>query len=209
MNVDELKNVKKVKIFIDNKKIDGEIVEVDKWGKMTISVLSEIKTIPVELGKRGEIFFEKDSQNFFVSGKIFSQGIKKLILIPDTDILEEKRKNERLETPFISVKLINKTGILHKEIVNGNILNISFSGVKIETNIPLKENTIYDIETTFNIKHKNYLFKAKCKLIFTKKVKNVFINGLKFIDIDPYSFQNLSIYIKALKHELGKDTLNY
>ncbi len=209
MKVDELKNVKKVKIFIDNKKIEGEIVEIDKWGKMIISVPSETKTIPVELGKRGEIFFEKDGKTHFISGKIFSQGIQRVVLLPETDVMDEKRKNERFETPFIPVKIKGKTGMFHIEEINGNILDISISGAKVETNSPLKENIIYDFETNFQIKHRAYPFFAKCKLKFTKKIRNVFINGLEFTEIEPFYYENLLKYIKFLKYELAKDTLNY
>jgi S-adenosylmethionine hydrolase len=75
----EIKEIKKVKVFIDNEKIEGEIIDVDKWGKMLIAVPPETKIIPVELGKRGEIFFEKNGIEFFISGKIFSQGIERML----------------------------------------------------------------------------------------------------------------------------------
>ncbi|MCM8804382.1 MAG: PilZ domain-containing protein [Candidatus Omnitrophica bacterium] len=209
MKVEDLKKIKKVSIFVDNEKINGEIIEIDKWGKMIISVPSEVKTIPVELGKRGEIFFEEEDKKFFISGKIFSQGIERMVFLPETDILTEKRKDERYEVPFLPAKLKTKTGILHKEEITGNIINISLSGAKIETQIPLKENFIYDFETTFYIRHKPYPFYAKVKLKHIKKVRNIFLNGINFIDIDYIYLENLKKYIKELKHELKKDSLNY
>lgn len=209
MRVEDLKKIKKVLIFVDNEKIKGEIIEVDKWGKMTINVPSGTKTIPVELGKKGEIFFEEEGKNFFISGKIFSQGTERMVFLPETDILTERREEERYEAPFIPAKLRLKTGLLHKEEITANVINISLSGAKIETQIPLKENVIYDFETTFYIKHKPYPFYAKVKLKYIKKVRNIFFNGINFIDIDYIYLENLKKYIKELKHELGKDTLNY
>lgn len=209
MRVEDLKKIKKVSIFVDNEKIKGEIVEIDKWGKMIISVPSETKTIPVELGKRGEIFFNEKEKVYFVSGKIFSQGTERMVFLPETDILTEKRKEERYETPFIPSKLRAKTGMLHREEITANIINISLSGAKVETQIPLKENVIYDFETTFYIKHKTYPFYAKVKLKYIKKVRNIFLSGINFIDIDYIYLENLKKYIKELKHELKKDTLNY
>ncbi|MCM8771898.1 MAG: PilZ domain-containing protein [Candidatus Omnitrophica bacterium] len=209
MNFEELKNIKKVIIFIENEKIEGELIEINKWGKMIISVPPRTKIIPVELGKRGEVFFEKDNKKYFVSGKIFSQGVERVVVLPETDILNERRKNERLETDFIPVKLVGKISLFHKEEINGNILNISLSGAKVETSMPLKEGVFYDFQTTFFIKKKPYSFSAKCKLKFMKKIRNLYLNGVEFIEIDPLSFEILNKYIKELKHELGKDTLNY
>jgi hypothetical protein len=209
VNLWEIKEIKKVKVFIDNEKIDGEIIDIDKWGKMLISVPSGIRTIPVELGKRGEIFFEKNGIEFFISGKVFSQGIKRILFLPETDILSEKRKKERFETPFIKCVLKKISGRLRKEIITGNILNISFSGVKIETNTSLDKNFTYELQTDFIIDHKNYSFSAKCKPVYTKKMRNVFICGFEFIEIDYLSFENLKKYIKELSHQLKKDALNY
>ena len=209
VNIREIKEIKKVKVFIDNEKIDGEIIDIDNWGKMLISVPLKTKTIPVELGKRGEIFFEKNGIEFFISGRVFSQGIERILFLPETDILSERRKKERFETPFIKCLLIKILGKFRKEIITGNILNISFSGVKIETNTPLDKNFTYELKTEFIIDHKNYSFNAKCKPVYTEKMRNVFICGLEFIEIDYLSSENLKKYIKALSHQLKKDALNY
>ncbi|MGC8976799.1 MAG: PilZ domain-containing protein [Candidatus Ratteibacteria bacterium] len=209
MKLEDLKRIKNVLIFIENEKIKGEILEIDKWGKMIISVPPGTKTIPVELGKRGEIFFEEGGKTFFISGKIYSQGIERMFFLPETDILTEKRKDERYEVPLIPAKLKVKIGLFHKEEISANIADISLSGAKIETGVPLKENLIYDFETIFHIKHKEYPFIAKVKLKHVKKLRNVFLNGINFVDVDYLSFENLKKYLKYLKHELGKDTLNY
>jgi len=209
MKIEDLKKIKNILIFIDNEKIKGEIIEVDKWGKMIISVPPETKTIPVEIGKKGEVFFEKEGKTFLISGKIYSQGVERMVFLPQTDILMERRKNERYEMPLIPVKLTAKTGFFHKEEISGSIIDISISGVKIETNVPLKENIIYDIETTFHIKRKSFPFFAKAKLKHIEKIRNIYLNGLNFINIDFISLENLKNYIKLLKHEIGKDALNY
>jgi hypothetical protein len=64
MKIEDLKKIKKILIFIDNEKIKGEIIEVDKWGKMIISASPETKTIPVEIGKRGKFFLKKRGKHF-------------------------------------------------------------------------------------------------------------------------------------------------
>jgi len=209
MKIEDLKKIKNILIFVDNEKIKGEIFEIDKWGKMIISVPPETKTIPVEIGKRGEIFFQEEGKNFLVSGKIYSQGIERMVFIPETDIIQERRKDERYEISLIPVKLTAKTGIFHKEELLGSITNISISGIKVETNVPLKENIIYNIETTFYIRRKPFQFFAKAKLKHKEKIRNVYLNGLNFVDIDPISLENLKKYIKYLKHEMMKDALNY
>ncbi|MGC9031777.1 MAG: hypothetical protein ACP5H7_03385 [Minisyncoccia bacterium] len=209
VKIKDLKEIKKVEIFLDNKKINGEIIDIDKWGKMIISVPPETTTIPIELGKRGEIFFEKGGKTFFISGKIYSQGIERMFFLPETDILTEKRKDERYEVPLIPAKLKVKTGLFHKEEILASIVDISISGARIEIGVPLKENLIYDFETIFHIKYKEYPFMAKVKLKHVKKIRNVFLNGINFVDVDYLSFENLKKYLKYLKHELGKDTLNY
>jgi len=209
MKIEDLKKIKNILIFIDNEKIKGEIIEIDKWGKMIISVPPETKTIPVEIGKRGEIFFQEGVKNFLISGKIYSQGIERMVFIPETDIIQERRKDERYEISLIPVKLTAKTGIFHKEELLGSITNISISGIKVETNVPLKENIIYNIETTFYIRRKPFPFFAKAKLKHKEKIRNVYLNGLNFVDIDPISLENLKSYIKYLKHEMMKDALNY
>ncbi|MFN4228019.1 MAG: PilZ domain-containing protein [Candidatus Ratteibacteria bacterium] len=209
VNIDTLKEIKKVVVFIDNEKINGEIIDVDKWGKMIISVPQIKKTIPVELGKRGEIFFDKNGIEYFISGKIFSQGTERMVFLPETDILTEKRRKERFETPFIKCDLIRFSGRFRKETIKGNIINISLSGAKIETNVPLIENSIYELRSNFVIGHKNYFFSAKCKTIYSKKLRNVFLIGLEFIEIDYFSQENLNIYIKHLLNQLKKDALNY
>jgi len=204
-----LKEIKNISIFIDNEKIKGEVIDVDKWGKITISVPPETKIIPVEIGKRVEIFFEKEGKKFLISGKIFSQGRERMIFLAETDVLQERRKDERYEISLIPVRLSAKIGFFHREDILGSIIDISLSGIKIETNLPLKENIIYDIETIFQIKRKSFPFSAKAKLIYKEKIRNVFINGLNFVEIDPISFENLKNYIKIIKHEVGKDALNY
>lgn len=209
MRIEELSKFGDVLIFVDNEKIKGKIIDIDKWGKMIISVPPETKTIPVEIGKRGEIFFEKDGENFFISGKIYSQGIERMVFLPETEILKEKRKDERYEAPFLPAKLRAKISIFHKEELEANIIDISISGAKIETEKPLKQNIIYDFETKFIIKRREYPFFAKIELKHIKKVRNIFVSGIHFVEVDYHSFENLKKYIKALKHELGKDTLNY
>ncbi|MCX7917133.1 MAG: PilZ domain-containing protein [bacterium] len=209
MEIKDLKEIKKVKIFIDNEKIMGEIIDVDNWGKMIISVPQMTKTVPVELGKRGEIFFEKDGIEFFISGKIFSQGIERIFFIPETDILKEKRKNERYETPFVKCILTKEAGKFHKEIISGNVLNISLSGAKIETNLPLNENSAYIIKIDFTIRNKIYPFSARCKLKYIKKMRTVFLNGVEFIEFDYLSLENLKKYLLFLERKFEKDALNY
>jgi len=209
VNIWEIKEIKKVKVFIDNEKIEGEIIDVDKWGKMLIAVPPETKIIPVELGKRGEIFLKKNGIEFFISGKIFSQGIERMLFLPETDVLSEKRKKERFETPFIKCLLTKISGKFRKEVITGDILNISFSGAKIETNTLLDKNFTYELKTDFTIDRKSYSFTAKCKPVYTKKMRNVYFCGLEFIEMDYLSLENLKKYIKALSHQLKKDALNY
>ena len=176
---------------------------------MLISVPPETKKIPVEISKKCEIFFEKEGKVFLIGGKIFSQGIERMLFLPETDILEEKRKNERYLVSLLPVKLKAKLGIFHREEIVGNIINISLGGFKIETNIPLRENIIYEVETTFYIKRKPHPFSAQANLKYIQKVENIYISGINFVKIDFISYENLRKYIKNLKHELGKDKLNY
>ncbi|HOK56543.1 MAG TPA: PilZ domain-containing protein [bacterium] len=209
MRIEDVREIKKVKIFIDNEKIDGEIIDIDKWGKMIISVPHRTKTIPVELGKRGEIFFEKNGLEFFISGKIFSQGIERMLFLPETDILTEKRKKERFETPFIKCILTKIPYKFHKEVIIGNIIDISFSGTKVETPIALNINFFYELKTDFIINRKSYSFSVKCKPKYINKKRNIFFCGLEFTEMDYFSLENLKKYIKELAHQLKRDALNY
>ncbi|MCM8833320.1 MAG: PilZ domain-containing protein [Candidatus Omnitrophica bacterium] len=196
VSIDTLKEIKKVIVKIENRKIEGEVIEVEQDGKIIISI-PPIETIFVQ-GKKCEIYFEKDGVQYSMEGKIFSQKSEKTVFLPETDILSVKRIRDRFETQFIKCKLVNLSSKFLKETIEGNIIDISLSGAKVVTNIPLSKDFTYELNTNFIINRKSYFFRAKCKLAHSEKKGDDYFSGLQFIELDALSHKNLYKYIKYI-----------
>lgn len=193
----KLEEVKNTFLYIDNSIIEGKIVEIEPGGR---KVLFEFKpgspTITSEMGKRGEVFFEYKGDKYFIAGKTFFQPPSKALIIAETDIEVERRKEIRKETPALPAIISHSSGLFkRKQIIKGAILNISMKGAKIECPEQLNKDINYDIETSFPYHHTKLDFKATFIIKTTRYYRNLFIHGIQFTEMDIISENNLKKYL--------------
>jgi len=204
----DLSEVENLKIVVENLEIEGEITEVDNLGKIFIKVPESSHCVTGEINKKGIIIFFYKEKKYIIGGKVHCQSPHKIIFTPETDIEEEKRKDIRVETPAIPVEISFKAGFFHKGNLRGEILDLSSIGASIETLKPLEKNITYSISSIFPYKHKKLSFSAKCVLKNLREYRRSFINGVEFVEIDPYSLENLKKYLAYLRGTTKKDALN-
>ena len=199
MRMIDLNKVENLKIFVEKLEIEGKIVDTENAGKIFIEIPVSSHSLIGRAEKRSFITFLYEGKKYIVGGRVYYQPPNKIIFTPETSIEEEKRKDIRVETPAIPVEISFKAGLFHKGNIKGEIFDLSLSGASILTLKPLKKDITYFISCIFPYKHKKLPFSAKCVLRNTREYRNSFINGVEFVEIELYFFENLKKYLRDLK----------
>lgn len=116
--------------------------------------------------------------------------------------MNEKRKHSRVD----SIYLLNYVNLDENddELMQGmgRTINVSESGIMLETHIPFKENDTVDVVVGL----KDDMVTIRGKVIFTRSTDNGrFQSGIQFLSIDDPSLETLRRYIDAF-NALAKHT---
>jgi len=199
----KLAEVKDAVLYIDNIVIEGKICDIDKKeGRISFELKPGSPLSTAEMGKKAEVFFECEGHKYFISGKTFFQPPSRVLITTDTDIDIDKRKEKRIETPALPATISCTQGVFHKKhVIKSTIINLSMKGAKVETSEPLNRDIQYEIETHFPYHHSSIEFRSSIIVKHCLHYRNIFINGIVFININVDSENNLKKYLFGEKKQ--------
>jgi hypothetical protein len=192
------KQVKNLRVVIDNEEITGKLIDIGKWERLEIEITGPSKFAAGETAKSGEVFFEYNGKKCFMAGKIYCQAARYLFIKPETGIEIDRRQENRIETPSLPGTVSYKRSIFRKEECRCTIIDLSIHGAKIETRQSLKENVIYSLESSLPYRHYTLPFSAEFKVINSQLRGNGCVMGINFVVISPESKANFDKYLTSI-----------
>jgi hypothetical protein len=191
----EITNIESIDLFISNKTISGKILEISKTGEIICEVTDAHLISASEISKEVTLHFTVSGKKYFVIGKMFLQYPHRIIVKPERDISEEKRQEERVETPSLSAKIIYVHKFLRQKQIKAVIINMSLKGARIQTSQRLNLSALYNIETYFPYLHQKLPFKATFCIKNHFETSKMFSYGIFFTNLDISSENNLKRYL--------------
>jgi c-di-GMP-binding flagellar brake protein YcgR len=111
--------------------------------------------------------------------------------------MTEKRKNSRINSLNLSYICLDENDVKFKQGM-GRTLNISESGILLETNFPIDPE--YKVLLTIGLE--NDLIDMKGEVIHCKSVKNgKFETGIQFFEPDEITRQTLKNFVREFKQQ--------
>jgi hypothetical protein len=188
--------VKKATLYVDNIRIEGKILNVEKNGRIFFELRSGLPISISEMGKRGEVFFEHNGNKYFISGKTFFQPPSMVIINSETNPEIEKRNEVRIEVSSLPATISYEHGMFHKKhLIKSTIINLSMKGARLETDEPLNKNLLFEIDVSLPFHHTALEFHSSFIVRNNQHYRNIFIHGVTFDNIDIGSENNLKKYL--------------
>ncbi|HNS33157.1 MAG TPA: PilZ domain-containing protein [bacterium] len=191
----DLTSITNAKLLIDNRTVEGRIIEIDRLGKIFFELREGNLTSAMEIGKKVNIVFDISGKSHFIAGKMFFQPPQKIIITPETDVQEEKRGNPRMSAPSLPATVTSQHRFFHHDEIKVLITDMSMKGARIESTKPMKEQVLYNLATHFPYHHQQLPFSSSFHIKNCRSIHNVISYGILFFDMDIESEQNLKKYL--------------
>ena len=146
------KTDEKCLVFLKGKLYRGIIISVVSENEIVLKIYPPFKYDEKEKID-GEIYFTRSGRRFYAKGQFIFINEVEVIAKVLSSILPDRRKDIRIKSCPLSVKLVKGFNE-----INGEIIDISFSGAKIKTDYPLKKGRNYKIEIDFG----EEVFEGEC-----------------------------------------------
>lgn len=191
----DLRNIKSYIVVIENRQHTARILGIGKQGELFLE-LTDQSTGETSMGKAGTVYFIWEGKWHYFTCKIFCPSLRRMTVVRTSPIEIDSRKERRCEVGLQSAKITEK-GMMHGSI-NVNILDISKSGVRIETKHPLKIGKTYSIEMKLVIKHFSEIIKAECVILNERQIDYLYHYGCQFVFISPADLVLLDKYLNIV-----------
>jgi len=178
LKVSEIKMIFKIDekclVFLKGKIFRGIIISVVSENEIVLRISPPFKYKGGKID--GEIYFTRSDRRFYSKGRF---------------ILPDRRKDIRIKSCPLSVKLVKGFNE-----INGEIIDISFSGAKIKTDYPLKKGRNYKIEIDFG----EEVFENEC--VVAKVYTDFEVSyGISFENISYKNEEILEKFLKIIEEE--------
>jgi len=170
--------------FLKGKLYRGSIISVVSENEIVLKIYPPFKYEEEKID--GEIYFTRTGRRFYVKARFIFINEVEVIAKFISPILPDRRKDIRIKSYPLSVKLVKGFNE-----IKGEIVNISLSGAKIKTDYPLKKGENYKIEIDFG----KEVFVGECGVVEVYTDFEVYY-GISFENI---SYKNEEILEKFLK----------
>ena len=204
----DITKVEEFTIITGGKEYKGKLVDNERKIELSFALLPRYSCILGKLRQRGKVIFEFENKKYFVSGYLSCQNPQRVVLLKDSEIIVNKRKEIRSETPIL-LATITELSRFHKPIEKISILDISKIGARIETHLLIEKGKTYVLDTEFKTGHFSTTFQATFKIVHTEEKGILHTYGISFEEISPDNQKKLNKYLTKLKGTRGTDSLNY
>ncbi|MCX7704714.1 MAG: PilZ domain-containing protein [bacterium] len=191
----DLRNIKDFIIRVENREHTARLIGTGRQGEIFVE-LTDQSMGESGMGKNGTAFFLWEGTWHYFTCKIFCPSLRRMTIVRTSPIAIDSRKERRYECGFLSGTVIEK-GLLHGSI-DINILNISRTGLRIETRQPLKVGRTYSIEMRLVIKHFSELVRAECVVMNEARSGSVYHYGCEIVAISPENLVLLEKFLRIL-----------
>ncbi len=185
------KTDEKCLIFLKGKLFRGVIISVVSEDEIVLKIYPPFKYDEKKEKIDGEIYFTRSGRRFYIKARFIFINEVEVIVKVLSPILPDRRKDIRIKTHPLSVKLVkgfNK--------INGELINISLSGAKIKTDYPLKKGENYKIEIDFG----QEVFECECVVVEVYTDFEVSY-GISFENISYKNEEILEKFLKIIEEE--------
>jgi len=208
MEIDKiLKKAKEFIIIVEEKEHIAQLIDIGKKGELFFELSKDSKYGEGELGLKGSVLFRIGNINYFFQGKVFNPTPSTMIVVRETEIFTDRRSEVRFETQSLPAK-VKEHGILHSEIIQVYVLNLTPKGVCFETHEKLDEDKKYSIEIPLEVKYFSKTVYANFKIKYVKEKQNFYIYGAEFENISEEEKNKINRYILLEKDKWEIDYLN-
>lgn len=193
LKVSEIKMIFKIDekclVFLKGKMFRGIIISVVSENEIVLKISPPFKYKGGKID--GEIYFTRSDRRFYAKGRFIFINEVEVIAKVLSSILPDRRKDIRIKSCPLSVKLVKGFNE-----INGEIIDISFSGAKIKTDYPLKKGRNYKIEIDFG----EEVFESECVVgeVYTDFEVSY---GISFENISYKNEETLEKFLKIIEEE--------
>jgi len=188
----DLRSVKDFIIRVENRQHTARAIGTGKQGEIFLELTDQS---PGEsgMGKNGTAFFLWEGKWHYFTCKIFCPSLRRMTVVRTSPIAIDSRKEYRYDTGLLGGKIIEK-GILGGSI-DISIINVSRSGLRIETRQQLRVGKTYIVEMHLVIKHFSSIVKAECVVLNETRIGPIFYYGCQIVSISPADALSLDKYL--------------
>jgi len=197
----DFKKVKEFIIRVENREEKAKFINIGEEGELIFEIPPDSQIVGT-LGKKGEVFFKLEGREYSFSGNIFSPEPQKLVVIKQSEVIPNKRIDDRIETQVLPAKIKEKK-LLFEKVIEAYIMDLSRNGAKIETEHLLNQDEEYLIETTLDKRPFSATFKVKS----IKERKGKYIYGILFRTMTVEDEKVLERYIEEMNNKPKEDEL--
>ncbi|MCD6221186.1 PilZ domain-containing protein [bacterium] len=183
------KTDEKCLVFLKGKLFRGVIISVVSENEIVLKIYPPFKYEEEKVD--GEIYFTRSARRFYAKARFIFINEVEVIVKVLSPILPDRRKDIRIKLYPLSVKLVKGFNE-----INGEIINISFSGAKIKTDYPLKKGENYKIEIDFG----KEIFRGECVVAEVYTDFEVYY-GISFENISYKNEEILEKFLKIIEEE--------
>lgn len=191
----DLRSVKDYIVRVENREHTARLIGTGKQGELFVE-LTDQSAGESGMGKNGTAFFLWEGTWHYFTCKIFCPSLRRMTIVRTSPIAVDSRKERRFECGVLGGRVIEK-GLLHGSI-DVNILNISRTGIRIESRQPLKIGKTYTIEMRLVIKHFSEIVRADCVILNETRTGQVYHYGCEIVGISPENLVLLEKYLAIL-----------
>lgn len=182
------KTDEKCLVFLKGKLYRGIIISVVSENEIVLKIYPPFK---YKEKIDGEIYFTRSGRRFYAKGQFIFINEVEVIAKVLSPILPDRRKDIRIKSCPLSVKLVKGFNE-----INGEIIDISLSGAKIKTDYPLKKRRNYKIEIDFG----KEIFRGECVVAEVYTGLEVSY-GISFENISYKNEEILEKFLKIIEEE--------
>ncbi|MCK9265728.1 hypothetical protein M0P98_02420 [bacterium] len=202
----DISKAKNIVIVVNDRRHEAEFVEKTADNRIVFKVLErDHPYIKSRTGHRCQVLMTIGDgikeQRFFVEGRISSERSDVALVWMATNLMLDRRKEERFNILPVYAKLEIKK-FFRVVTIPANITNISKSGVGLQTHIPLAVNKTYNLETKFRCKRVLESFSASYTIRYILKKGTVYLNSCTAggeIEKTSLTRQNIKVLNEFLK----------
>lgn len=191
----DIRSVRDFIIRVENREHTARLIGTGKQGEIFVEITDQ-STGESGMGKNGTAFFLWEGKWHYFTCKIFCPTLRRMAIVRTSPIAIDNRKERRYETGLLSGKAVEK-GLLHGSI-DFNILNISHSGIRIETRQPLKKGKTYNMEMRLVVKHFSEIVRTECLILNETSLGSTYYYGCQIVAISPHDSELLEKYLKIV-----------
>ncbi|MCM8825683.1 MAG: PilZ domain-containing protein [Candidatus Omnitrophica bacterium] len=192
MSALDLRSVRDFVIRVENREHTARLIGTGKQGEIFVE-LTDQSIGESGMGKNGVAFFFWEGKWHYFTCKVFCPSLRRMVLVRTSPIAIDSRAERRYEAGLLSGRAVEK-GLLHG-VIDFNIINISRTGIRIETRQPLKVGKTYSVEMKLIIKHFSEIVRADCVVMNELRLGGTYHYGCQIVAISPEDQALLEKYL--------------